>query len=200
MKDKKVVFTDKAIILQDNTRSVVMEEGAKSLTEMYAHVVCQNRGDILDIGFGMGFSANKIYELADSYTCIEINPQIYQRAEIWAKDKKNVTIIFGDWIDILPRLGRKFDGIFMDTHHDPNYHMFESYSKFVAKEGSILSIFNYTLIKDKSELNSYEFELDATKFSKVVEPYHTINWTYFQQGKFRKSDTNEIKSKIKYTI
>ena len=200
MRDKKVVFTDKAIVLKDNTRSVVMDAGAKSLTEMYSHVVCQNGGDILDVGFGMGFSANKIYELSDSYTCIEINPQIYQKAEVWAKGKDNVTIIYGDWFDIIPKLDRKFDGIFMDTHYDPHYDSFERWAKNIAKEDCILSIFNYFQLRNKTELASFEFELDINNFSKLVEPSHTIHWTVYKEGNFVKPEDNSIRSSQKYII
>jgi protein arginine N-methyltransferase 2 len=80
MKSDEVIITDDYIVLKENTRSVVMAKGAKSITEIHSYVVCQNGGDVLDVGFGMGFSANKMSELSDTYTCIEINPQIYERA------------------------------------------------------------------------------------------------------------------------
>jgi 16S rRNA A1518/A1519 N6-dimethyltransferase RsmA/KsgA/DIM1 with predicted DNA glycosylase/AP lyase activity len=106
MKSEEVIINDDYIVLKENTRSVVMSKGAKSITEIYSYVVSQNRGDVLDVGFGMGFSANKISKLADSYTCIEINPQIYETAKEWSKDKPNVEIIFGDWIDVIPTLNK----------------------------------------------------------------------------------------------
>ena len=200
MKNKEVVFTDKVIYLKNNIRSIVMDAASKSLTELYCYVVCQNRGDILDVGFGMGFSANKIYELADSYTCIEINPQIYTKAVEWAKDKPNVNIIFGDWSDILPTLTTKFDGIFMDTHDDPNYLNFEQACKSVAKEGCILSIFNYFAIRDKKELNGFEANVDSYNFAKPVPSTHSINWTHFIQGEFVKHGSNKVKFKQTHLI
>ena len=141
MKKEKVIFTEESIVIEDNTRSVVMDKAAKAITDIHSYVVCQNKGDVLDIGFGMGYSADKMYELADSYTCIEINPQIYKRASEWAKKRSNVSIIFGDWFDIIPQLGMKYDGIFMDTHDDPNQIYFEEISKQVANNKCILSIF-----------------------------------------------------------
>ena len=135
MKNEEVIITDESIVIKNNTRSVVMAKGAKSITEIFSYVVSQNGGDVLDIGFGMGFSANKISELVDTYTCIEINPQIYEKAKEWAKDKSNVEIIFGDWIDVIPTLNKKFDGIFFDTHNDPNSHLAEEYAKLISKIG-----------------------------------------------------------------
>ena len=60
MRDKEVVFTDKTIYLKNNNRSIVMDSASKSLMDMYSYVVCQNGGNVLDVGFGMGFSANKM--------------------------------------------------------------------------------------------------------------------------------------------
>lgn len=191
MKNEKVIITDEYIVLEDNTRSVVMAKGAKAITEIHCYVVCQNRGDILDIGFGMGFSANKIYELADSYTCIEINSQIYQRALEWAKDKPNVTLFNGDWIDIIPTMDKKFDGIFFDTHNDPNSHLAEKYAKLVSKEGTIFSHWNYFQIRDVDELNIYKCSVDANVMPKVTTAVHNVHWTFFTDGEFKKG-SNKI--------
>lgn len=188
MKNDKVIFTENSIVLENNTRSVVMDKAAKAITEIHSYVVSQNKGDILDIGFGMGFSANKIYELADSYTCIEINPQIYKRASEWAKSRSNVNIIFGDWIEVLPSLGLTYDGIFFDTHNDPNSHLIEKYARLVSKEGTILSAFNYFNVRDTSELNSYKCTLDPNEFPKLTKNIHYVYWSYFVEGEFRKGN------------
>lgn len=191
MKSEEVIINDDFIVLKENTRSVVMSKGAKSITEIYSYVVSQNRGDVLDVGFGMGFSANKISKLADSYTCIEINPQIYETAKEWSKDKPNVEIIFGDWIDIIPTLNKKFDGIFFDTHNDPNSHLAEQYCKSISKEGTIFSHWNYFQIKDITELNTYTCRVDVNNMPKLTNPIHNVHWTYFKNGEFKKG-SNKI--------
>jgi len=191
MKSEEVIINDDFIVLKENTRSVVMSKGAKSITEIYSYVVSQNRGDVLDVGFGMGFSANKISKLADSYTCIEINPQIYETAKEWSKDKPNVEIIFGDWIDIIPTLNKKFDGIFFDTHNDPNSHLAEQYCKSISKEGTIFSHWNYFQIKDITELNTYTCRVDVNNMPKLTNPTHNVHWTYFKDGEFKKG-SNKI--------
>ena len=188
MKNDEVIITEDSIVLKENTRSVVMAKGAKSITEIYSYVVCQNKGDVLDVGFGMGFSANKMSELSDTYTCIEINPQIYETAKQWAKDKPNVTILFGDWIDIIPTLDKKFDGIFFDTHNDPNSHLAEEYAKLVSKEGTIFSHWNYFQIRDINELNIYKCIIDPSSMPKLVNNIHNVNWTYFIGGEFKKGN------------
>ena len=81
-----------------------------------AEFVCQNGGDILEIGFGMGIASDCIQSHNPvSHTIIEMHPQIAERARAWASDKPNVTIIEGDWIEEIDSLGN-FDGIFFDTY------------------------------------------------------------------------------------
>ncbi len=179
MKNEEVVFTERNIHLKHNERSVVMDIAAKSLMEMYSYIVCQNSGSVLDVGFGMGFSAEKMSKISNHYTCIEINPQIYKKAVKWASDKPNVTILFGDWFDIIPTLSNKFDGIFMDTHADINYKLFEEYCKLISNKNCILSIFNYFTFRNRNNMNSFDYKLEPSKFSKVVSNLHTINWTHF---------------------
>lgn len=186
MKNAEVVFGENNITLKDNPRSIVMDKASKSLMDLYSTIVCQNRGDVLDVGFGMGYSADKMSELADSYTCIEINKQVYEKALKWASSKNNVEIIYGDWYDIIPKLTRKFDGIFMDTHYDPNYTKFEELSKLIAKEGCILSIFNYFLIRPVEEINTINQELSFNSFSKLVTPTHRVSWAFYSDGEFKK--------------
>jgi hypothetical protein len=94
---------------------------------------------------------------------------------------------------------KKFDGIFMDTHDDMNYEKFEDYCKTIANENCILSIFNYFTFRKQSELNYYEYKVEPHKFTKLVSPTHTINWTYFKNGNFEKGD-NVIKFKSPTSI
>ena len=194
MKDTVLNITSNSITFKDNPRSVVMDKGSKSLMDFYSTVVCQNRGHVLDVGFGMGFSAERMSQLADSYTCIEINKQVYNAATKWAEGKDNVTIIYGDWLDVIPTLDCKFDGIFMDTYDDANYVKFEEYCKLIAKEGCILSIFNYFSFKSIEELNSYEYTLEPNKYSTPVQNHHTVHWNIFVDGKFKKAPTNQIRT------
>ena len=197
MKNTKLVINNKVIYVKDHPRKVVMDAGSKGLTELYSLIVTQNKGHILDVGYGMGFSASKIYENCDKYTCIEINYDIYLNALEWAKDKSNVNIIYGDWINIIPEMVNreiKFDGIFMDTYDDPNHDSFEEYAKNISNEGCILSMFNYFALRDKSTMNNLEFDLTGAKFMKNTERSHILNWTVFQEGEFVKT-SNKILTK-----
>ena len=103
----------------------IMHEWETDLMEKHAKFVCERGGDILEIGFGMGISAGFIQdEEPTSHTIIELHPQIAEKAREWAADKPNVTIIEGDWLEVLPTLmegtiqitPKKFDGFFFDPY------------------------------------------------------------------------------------
>ena len=86
------------------------------IMKRHAEFVCENGGDILEIGFGMGISADYIQSHdPKSHTIIELHPQLAERAREWAKDKPNTTILEGDWYDMISTLN-KFDGIFYDAY------------------------------------------------------------------------------------
>tara|TARA_B110000285_G_scaffold74807_1_gene86135 strand:- start:1905 stop:3026 length:1122 start_codon:yes stop_codon:yes gene_type:complete len=186
MKNQTVTITDSRIYYTDRPSSIVMDEVSKSLMKTYSDVICQNGGNVLDIGFGLGYSANFMYENVGNYTCIEINPQIYQTALKWANGKPNVTIIFGNWFDIIPTLNQKFDGIFMDTFSDLNYYKFEDYAKLIANENCILSIYEYHLTRKLNELNTRFVSVDTSKYPKRIKNSKEICWTYYSYGEFRK--------------
>ena len=96
----------------ENEELEVMMSWEAPIMEKSAEFVCQNGGDILEIGFGMGIASDYIQTHSPtSHTIIELHPQIAERARAWASDKPNVTIIEGDWIEEIDSLGN-FDGIF----------------------------------------------------------------------------------------
>lgn len=80
-------------------------------------------GDVLEIGFGLGYSANKIQSFnIKSHTIIENDPVVLEVLKSWASKQKNkVNIIFGDWQEILPNLKQKYDSIFFDDSVTSKY-------------------------------------------------------------------------------
>jgi predicted O-methyltransferase YrrM len=76
------------------------------------------KGDVLEIGFGLGYSATFIQEhKPKSHTIIECHPTVIKEAKVWAKDypDSDIRIIEGPWQDTLETLG-VFDEIFLDDH------------------------------------------------------------------------------------
>jgi predicted O-methyltransferase YrrM len=73
-------------------------------------------GDVLEIGFGCGFSARHIQTyFPKSHAIIECHPQVIAKAKIWAAMHPGVRIIEDTWQNALSSLG-VFDAIFFDDY------------------------------------------------------------------------------------
>ena len=73
-------------------------------------------GDVLEIGFGLGYSSTAIQKhKPKSHTIIECDPVVIAKAKEWAKQYPNVKIIEGTWQQNLAKLG-VFDSIFFDDY------------------------------------------------------------------------------------
>ena len=102
----------KEILLQDDKHQVMME-WEKPYMEACIDKL-QPKGDVLEIGFGMGYSATQIQKYKPkSHTIIEMNPTVIKRLKKWAKDYDNIIIIEGTWQEKIHNLGT-FDEIFFD--------------------------------------------------------------------------------------
>ena len=100
--DKTLIFEDDKIHYTDSGQELqVMMSWEDDIMKASANYICENGGDILEIGFGMGMAANYIQaNNINSHTIIEIHPQVIERAKSWAEDKPNVTIIENDWYSV----------------------------------------------------------------------------------------------------
>ena len=104
--------------MDDENRGVMMQ-WEEPLMEAHAQLLCQSKGDVLNIGFGMGYIDTAIQKYpVKSHTIIEAHPQVYKKmiADGWDK-KPNVKIVFGRWQDVIGDLGT-FDSVFFDTFDD----------------------------------------------------------------------------------
>lgn len=94
-------------------------------------------GDVLEIGFGSGYSAKQIQNFSiRSHTIIECDPTVLSKLYKWASTQKHpVNVIHGTWQDRLDILGR-FDTIFYDdcflTEHPYEYNM-AGFKNFVER-------------------------------------------------------------------
>jgi len=106
-------------ILLDSNNDQIMMEWEKPL--MQAHIdELKPHGDVLEIGFGMGYSATHIQTYKPkSYTIIECDPVVIKKCKEWAKDYDNVIIIKSKWQDVLDDLGI-YDIIFFDPTETSN--------------------------------------------------------------------------------
>ena len=199
---EKLIITNEDIIIP-NVKGVkyVMHAAETSLMYKLAEIVTKNGGDILEIGFGMHISADGVQSNPNvtSHTIIEVHPEIYQNALLWSKDKPNTKILFGDWIDVLPTIQSKFDGVLHDTHLDPNISKFLDYIKPNCKEGTIIGFFEGPT-KDsrvsaiRHKLTDVEFKSLPYKNSHFKYGDYELQYTIFNGVNFKKDKT--IKSLI----
>lgn len=120
----------------------VMMDWEDSLMKASADYICQNGGDILEIGFGMGISANYIQSHSiNSHTIVENHPDILPKLIQWAQDKPNVIIVEGGWYENIANLST-YDGIFYDTYGDKDLGNFKDSIIELTKSGTLLTWWN----------------------------------------------------------
>ena len=155
----------------------VMMDWEDPLMSASAAYVCQNGGNILEIGFGMGISAGYIQSHSiTSHTIIENHPDIITRAEAWASGKSNITIITGSWYEVKDNLPT-YDGLFYDTWGDDNMINFSTSLSTLVKQGGVATWWN----NNASESNYYNIpNVTYTQYS-VNPPSNSYfnNTTYY---------------------
>ena len=115
----KDILTDESGLLSG---AQVMMEWEKPYMEAMVEKLNPS-GDVLEIGFGMGYSANAIQKFdINSHTIIEADPNVLKKLKDWAPNQKHkVNIIEGCWQARLPSMTQKFDNFFFDDFPHPEY-------------------------------------------------------------------------------
>ena len=146
------------------------------IMEKSAEYICQSKGDILEIGFGMGICSDYIQsQSVNSHTIVEIHPQIIDKLKAWAEDKDNIIIVEGDWNSVNGL--STYDGIFIDTYGDDNWSNFKSFALPKAKSGAKITYWN----NFESENNEHSFDsisFDSISISPESNSYMNGN-TYY---------------------
>ena len=147
--NKTLVFEDDKIYYTDEVSTFeVMMNWEDDIMKASANYICENGGDILEIGFGMGISASYIQtNNINSHTIVENHPQIIEKLKAWAQDKPNVIIIEGDWYDVRDSLST-YDGLFYDTFGDENVNNFTTVLPKLMKPGGKATWWNNFTDKD----------------------------------------------------
>ena len=155
-KDNTLTFSDTKIV-EDSTGAEVMMSWEAPIMEKSAEYVCQSKGDILEIGFGMGICSDYIQaQGVNSHTIVEIHPQIIERLNTWAEGKSNVTVVEGDWHNV--ELGT-YDGIFIDTYGDESWNNFKTFVTAKGKSGAKVTYWNnFTDNRNEHDFDSVSFE------------------------------------------
>ena len=127
--DKALYKDGEELIIND--QQVMQSWEAPYMREM-AQIVSQTKGDVLEIGFGMGISATFIQEFGvKSHTIIECNDGVIDFFNEWKRQypNKNITLIKGKWQEVIDKTS-KFDGIFFDSYPLSE----EEYAQYVIED------------------------------------------------------------------
>ena len=173
-KDRTLQFFDDRIVDEDGIE--VMMDWEAPIMEKSAEYVCHNKGDILEIGFGMGICSDYIQaQGVNSHTIVEIHPQIIQKLNVWANSKSNVTVVEGDWNSVSLS---SYDGIFLDTFGDESLDNFKNFAVARGKSGAKVTYWNNYASQD----NAYTFDnisFEEVDISPVINMYTTLQGKYY---------------------
>lgn len=151
-------------------RLQVMQYWERPLMRRLAEYATRNRGRVLEVGFGLGISANEIVALGcDEYVLIEAHPEVAQRARQWgAQQRIPVNVIEDFWQNQLDGIGL-FDGILFDTYPvndipgSNNYFRFLPQAHRLLKAGGGITYFS----GDTREIRPEHLELVFAHFNEV---------------------------------
>ena len=182
--NKTLIFEDNKIYYENSSMILeVMMDWEDDIMKASANYVCENEGDVLEIGFGMGISANYIQaNNINSHTIVENHPQIIEKLKTWAQNKPNVNIIEGDWYDVKDSLST-YDGIFYDTWGEEDWSRFATVLPLLTKPGTKVTWWNNNV--DESTIHS----IDGVEYETIsVDPpsncYFNSNMYYLPKKEF----------------
>jgi hypothetical protein len=108
-------------------------------------------GSVLEIGFGLGYSATKFcsYSEVTSYTIIECSPIVWEKIEEFKNNMHernsdlSINIIKGRWQDVLS-CAKKYDAIFFDDY----------VGQTIGEDNNRFNIFLYECLKEHTKIGS----------------------------------------------
>ncbi len=109
--------------ISDRTHQVltddqIMEDWQIPLMEAMADIVTETHGDVLEVGFGRGISADLIQARGvRSHTIVECNDSIVDAYQTWRQQypDQDIRLIHGKWQDTLDQF-LQYDGIFFHAY------------------------------------------------------------------------------------
>ena len=145
---QSLTYTDDGRLLDEQGKAVMME-WEKPIMQQQARTVASTRGDILNVGFGMGYIDTFIHNkhAPRTHWIIECHPDVQRKMiqDGWLK-LPHVRCIFAKWQDVIDYLPQ-FDGIYFDTWEESIFPFMEKLPNILRKDG-VFSFFNNPTIED----------------------------------------------------
>ena len=167
-------------------------------------------GHVLEIGFGLGYSAAEIQKYPDvtSHTIIECSPVVWEKVYEFKKKYPKVILVKGRWQDAMKKCG-KFDSVFFDDYESNPYgfNRFTLFLELVLKNNTHIgsSIVTY----DQSKSNHLHYNCckiqkspftanipDNCRYTKntlhLTRITKIANWKYEEQHEQKKHQSRFI--------
>ena len=165
--NEKLTYTKDGNLI-DSEGLPIMMEWEREIMKHDAALICQNGGDILNVGFGLGIIDTYIQSYnPKSHWIIESHPDVYNKMvnDGWL-EKPNVKVIFKPWQEVLEDLP-KFDGIYFDTWKEDQF-LFDAYVNRIIKEDGVYSFFNNP--RNSNLINCLTKQLLKENFNILTNP------------------------------
>lgn len=108
-----------AVLVDDRGQQVMMEWEREYMEKLVEMLEIKNSDMVLEIGFGLGFSANCIQKYCPrKHYIVECDERVLKELYAWAEEKANVYVVAGTWQREYHRLP-DFDCVFFDDYPLP---------------------------------------------------------------------------------
>lgn len=160
--DSKAYYTKQSGVIRVNNVPM-MHQGFYNMELASATTIANGsngspgENNILEIGFGFGYSAQKFIDMGvRSYTCIEINDELYANALSWAANLgdivTSVTIYNANWQEMMLSLGNGFHGVYYSMYdevgNEKNLNTFMKQCGEICFEGALCSVQGWPLFSN----------------------------------------------------
>lgn len=185
------LYTEKSLLIKSYQ---VMQRWEDNYMKSLAAIVTSRGGNVLEVGFGMGISANYIQKSKkiNSHTVIECHPAVIEFAKKMFSKKLELgrmKLLEGFWEDITPNLPDKlYDGILFDSCPlDSGVEFFQFFPFFkeayrLLKDDGIFTYFSDEATEISSEhrkeLETAGFRSIDFKICKVHPPKSCEYWKH----------------------
>ena len=179
----------KEILCNEDGRHQIMMEWEKPYMEKSIEVL-NPIGKVLEIGFGMGYSATKIcsFEAVEEYNVIECTPIVWEQFEKFKSEQLvlrpelKVNLIKGRWEDVITTTGI-YDSIYFDDYVlSSNQVINDRFREFLynvllnhTRIGSKISVYSNNNVKDKYnninciKVECIEYKIDIPEYCKYAK-------------------------------
>lgn len=151
----------------------VMEDWETPYMAALAKVAASQGGRVLEVGFGLGISANFVQQQAVAeHVVIEANADVFCKLESFAKHAKvPCNPVFGFWQDVVSAMpSNSFDGILFDTYpmnddevHENHFPFFEHAFRLLRPGG----VFTYYSDEAADYSSRHRARLEAAGFDRI---------------------------------